>query len=63
MNDLNVKVMLSIPETSQRTGLTMLSLRTLCKQGKIDYVTSGRKYLINYPKLLEKLNSGELKEV
>ena len=59
----DIKILLSIKEASQRTGLTKLSLRTLCKENKINYVKSGKKFLINYNSLLEKLNNGELKEV
>lgn len=59
----NEKIMLSIPECSKKTGIAKLNLRNLCKEGKITYIKSGTKYLINYGKLLEQLNNGEIREV
>lgn len=57
------KVMLSVNETSTKTGLSKKSLRELCATNKINYVRSGKKFLINYNKLVEQLNNNELKEV
>lgn len=61
MNE-NEKVMLSIPVVHEKTGITKPLLRELCKDGKIPCMQVGnRKYLINYPELLKKLASNELK--
>ena len=52
----NVPEMLSIRETAQRTNLSDRFIRKLCKEGKIVFVMSGRKYLINFQKFLQFLN-------
>lgn len=50
--------MLTIKDTSARTGLSEHFLRRLCWSGQITTVKSGRKYLINLEKLIEFLNKG-----
>lgn len=51
--------MLTIKETAQRLGLAQHYVRQLCWQEKIIYCRAGNKYLINFEKLIEYLNSGE----
>lgn len=51
--------MLTIKETSNKTGLSYDYIRKLCLQGKIVYVKAGTKYLINFGRFVEYLNTGE----
>lgn len=56
-----VPVMLSIKETSARTGISYESIRYLCLTNQITFVRVGRsggKYLINYKRFLEFLDRG-----
>lgn len=48
--------MISIREVAQRTNLSDRFIRKLCKEDRITYVMSGRKYLINWQKFLQFLN-------
>lgn len=50
--------MLTIKEAAGRTGLSYDFIRKLCLQGKIVFVRTGSKYLINMGKLVDYLNSG-----
>ena len=56
---MNTPTMLTIKETAKRTGLAEFYIRQLCLQNKIVYRKSGTKYLINFEKLIEYLNSSE----
>ncbi len=51
--------MLSIRETSNRSGLSYDSIRKLCLAGKIRFIRCGSKYLINYPLFVKYLNGDE----
>lgn len=53
-----IPCMLSIKEASLRTGVSQSFVRRLCKDNKIVYVKSGKKYLINYNKFIDFLNAG-----
>lgn len=58
----NVPVMLSIKETSQRTGVSYEGIRYLCLTHQIPFIRVGRnggKYLINYERFLDYLEKGE----
>lgn len=57
------KMMLTIKETTKAIGLKEHVIRKLCTDGKIETVRVGKVYYINYPKLVEMLNNGELKEI
>lgn len=57
------KMMLTIKETAKTIGLKEFAIRKLCVNKKIDTVKVGKVYYINYPKLVEMLNNGELKEI
>lgn len=50
--------MLTIKEAAGRTGFSYDFIRKLCLQGKIVFVRTGSKYLINMGKLVDYLNSG-----
>ena len=51
--------MKTIKEVSELTGLPYSLLRNLCIQKKITYFRTGKKYLINYDKFIDFLNTGE----
>ena len=51
--------MMTIKETAQKSGLSQSYLRRLIKAGKIVHINTGRKYLINWDRLMEYLNRGE----
>lgn len=57
-----IPTMLTIKETAQRLGLSDYFLRGLVRANKIVYVKVGAKYLINFEKLVEFLNNGEIKQ-
>ena len=56
--DYKIPTMLPIAEVSKRTGLSYYSLRNGCMSGEIVHIRCGNKYLINFDKLIEKLNGG-----
>ncbi len=51
-------LMVTIKEASRRTGCSYDFIRKLCIRNQIVYVKAGSKYLINYPKFIEYLNTG-----
>ena len=51
--------MLTINQTAERSGLAKHYIRQLCVQNRICHVRAGQKYLINFEKLAEFLDSGE----
>lgn len=62
---MNVKkiecpTMLTIQETSNRTGVSYDCIRKLCMQNKIKYIKAGKKYLINFGRFVEFLNEGQV---
>ena len=59
VNALTTKIMVSIREASEHTGLSYYAVRKLCLTGQITFVRSGVKFYINLPKLMEYLNEGE----
>ena len=54
-----IPTMKSISECSEIVGLAKYHVRRLVLQGKVKYVRSGSKYLVNVDSLIEYLNSGE----
>ena len=59
MSVISIPTMLTIPEAAERTGLSKHYLRQLVLQGRIVYISAGRKYLINMNSLAAFLNKGE----
>lgn len=51
--------MLTIKECSARTGVSYDWIRKLCLQGRIVHIRAGSKYLINFGKFIEYLNTGD----
>ena len=56
---MQTPTMLTIKEAAEKSGLANHYLRQLCLQHKIVYVNCGKKYLLNYEKLIEYLNTGD----
>ncbi len=50
---------MKIKDASKVTGLSMYYLRNGCKDGSVPHVKSGTVYLVNIPRLLEKLDALE----
>ena len=53
------KIMTTIKEAAEHTGLSYYFIRRLCMTNQITYARSGSKYYINLPKLVEYLNVGQ----
>lgn len=51
--------MLSIQEVMELTGFSYRHLWTLCKLNKIIHIRTGSKYLINFDKFIDYLNTGD----
>lgn len=49
--------MLTLNETSLRSGLPYGYIRKLCLQGKIVHIRTGVKYLVNYDRFVDFLNT------
>ncbi len=54
-----IPTMKSISECSEIVRLAKYHVRRLVLQGKVKYVRSGSKYLVNVDSLIEYLNNGE----
>lgn len=61
MNNLieMVPEMVTIRDASERTGVSYYCLRKMCMCGQIVHIKTGKKYLINFGKLVDYLNSGD----
>lgn len=51
--------MKTIKEIMAETGFSYRHLAQLCHQNKIVYIRTGKKFLINYEKFIEYLNTGD----
>ena len=54
---------MKIKDASRVTGLSMYYLRNGCKDGIVPCIKSSTVYLINVPRLLEKLDTAEIEVV
>lgn len=59
LTQLNMPRLETIRQTAKLTGLAVYHVRKLVLQGKVKYVRSGLKYLVNVDSLVEYLNNGE----
>lgn len=59
---MTVPTMVSINQARNETGLSYEFLRSLIREGKITYIKTGKKFLINLEKLVEYLENGEQDE-
>lgn len=56
---LKMPVMKTIKQIMEETGFSYRYLAQLCHHDKIVYVRTGKKFLINYEKFIEYLNTGD----
>ena len=56
---LKIPTMKTITEVENETGLSYRLLLSLCKENKVAHIKAGRKFLINYEKLIDYLNTGD----
>ena len=56
---MTIPTMVTIRAAADQTGLSYDYIRKLCLAGKIVFVRSGSKYIINLEKLVDYLNNGE----
>lgn len=56
---LKLPTMKTIKEIMTETGFSYRHLAQLCHQNKIVYIRTGKKFLINYEKFIEYLNTGD----
>ena len=56
---MKVPTMLTIKETSEKSGLPYSSIRKMCLNDEITYIKIGRKFLVNWERFLQFLNGGE----
>ena len=54
-----VPTMLSLIATAEKSGLSYDFLRKACLSGKIVHIRVGNRYLINYEKLIEWLETAK----
>lgn len=59
MPDSDMPIMIPMREASRRTGVSYDALRKKCLNHEIVFIRCGAKFLINYQKLLQYLNTGE----
>ncbi len=63
MNELETKkvpTMVTIGEASEMTNLTYYAIRKLLKEDKICSIKVGNKFFINFEKLVDYLESGDV---
>lgn len=56
---LKVPTMKTIKELMNETGFSYRHIVSLCRDEKIVYIKAGKKFLINYEKFIEYLNTGD----
>lgn len=59
INGIEIPYMTTIKEASVKTGLSYEFIRKLIREEKIIYVKAGKKFLVNFEKLIAYLNQGE----
>ncbi len=59
METMNIPQMVTIRQASERTGVSYDALRKMCLNNQIVYIKAGSKFLINFGKLVEYLNTGD----
>ena len=57
--DQPVKIMVSLKEASELTGLPYSCIRELCLSGFLRFIRSGKKYYVNTESLLDYCNGVE----
>lgn len=62
MRETNQKMFGTIKTFAECSGLSQYEIRKRIKSGRLPYITSGMKYLINIPAALDQINSESLQE-
>ena len=60
--EIDVPCMITINEAAQIVKLAKYHIRQLVLQGKVKYIKTGRKYLLNLDSLIDYLKNGDKKE-
>lgn len=58
-NEKTIPHMETIKEVSEQTGIPYHTIRQLCLERRIVYIKAGNKYLVNFDKFIDFLNTGE----
>ena len=56
---MDMPTMKTVKEIMQETGLAYRHIIHLCQTDKVVYIKAGKKFLINYEKFIEYLNTGD----
>lgn len=59
MTEYLIPEMITLREASRRTGVSYDYLRKGCLNGTLVHIRAGNKFLINFNKLIDKLNGEE----
>jgi len=62
-NTVVIPRMKTIQQVACETGLAYGNIMNLCKQNKIVHIRTGAKYLVNFDKFIEYLNTGDKEQV
>lgn len=57
---IRVPTMVTIREAARRTGVSYDFIWKLCRSNQIVYVKAGKKFLVNFEKFVDFLNTGTL---
>lgn len=55
-------VMVTVRAAAEKTGLPYACILRMCHEGRLPYITSGKKFYVNYTLLCNMLNNGEVKK-
>lgn len=50
-------VFASVPEAARRSGVSKDYIYSLCHNGKIEFFQIGKKFMVNYPRMMEYLEA------
>lgn len=59
MENYKIPEMLTIRETAKRSGLSYHSIRNKCLRNEIVCIRNGKKFLVNWGKFVDYLNTGK----
>ena len=59
VTELKIPRMVPIQTVADECGFSYKTLWKMCKENQIVYIKAGNKYLINFEKFIEFLNTGE----
>lgn len=62
MNERDVPIMLTIPQTAKRLGLHVHFVRACVLDGRAVSVRAGSKYLVNLNRFIDYLNEGDVQQ-